>query len=253
MHYRVFVATINGLVAVDVPGGPWHLLARKLSARNVTSVAAHNGTLLAGTTAGIFRSDDLGESWTVASEGLTNDHVRWVTFHPKGGGLAFAGTEPAAIFVSSNGGQTWTIRSEVAELRKKYQWSLPYSPAAGAVRDFAFHGDRGYAAVEQGGLLRSDDRGKSWAVAPGSESRPNQQPNPGFLHPDVHSVIVHPSSPDTLFAATGGGLYRSLDGGEGWQELYDCYCRAVWVDPLNPDPYHIIFGPAKGVDREGGI
>jgi hypothetical protein len=253
MHYRIFLATINGVVSVDVPGGPWHKMGRALSAHKVTTIDAHEGNLLAGTADGIFRSEDLGETWEPASEGLTVGHVRWVHFHPEGGGLAFAGTEPAAIFVSEDGGRHWEGRPEVTDLRDEYEWSLPYSPAAGAVRGFAFHGDRGYAAVEQGGLLRSDDRGRSWAVAPGSEARPNRTPNPAYLHPDVHSVLVHPSSPDTLFAATGGGLYRSFDGGESWDELYDCYCRAVWVDPLKPDPENVILGPADGVDREGRI
>jgi len=33
--------------------------------------------------------------------------------------------------------------------------------------------------------------------------------------------------------------------------LYDCYCRAVWLDPA--DPAHLILGPADGVDRNGRI
>jgi photosystem II stability/assembly factor-like uncharacterized protein len=71
------------------------------------------------------------------------------------------------------------------------------------------------------------------------------------IHSDVHSVDVHPSSPDLVFAPTGGGLYKSEDGGETWSQLYDCYCRAVWPDPDDPD--HLVFGPADGVDSNGRI
>jgi hypothetical protein len=67
----------------------------------------------------------------------------------------------------------------------------------------------------------------------------------------VHSLEVHPSSPDFVYAPTGGGFYRSKDGGKTWTLLYDCYCRAVWVDPQNPE--HLILGPADGVDRNGRI
>jgi photosystem II stability/assembly factor-like uncharacterized protein len=62
---------------------------------------------------------------------------------------------------------------------------------------------------------------------------------------------VHGLSPDLAFAPTGGGLYRSKDGGKTWKALYRCYCRAVWVDPA--DPSHIIFGPADSVDKNGRI
>jgi hypothetical protein len=67
----------------------------------------------------------------------------------------------------------------------------------------------------------------------------------------VHSILVHPSSPDLVDAPTGGGFYRSQDGGKTWRCLYRCYCRAAWVDPANPA--HILLGPAGGVDADGRI
>jgi hypothetical protein len=69
--------------------------------------------------------------------------------------LEFAGIEPAAIFVSGDGGQSWQEQPG-GRLRKEHGWYLPYSPEAGCVWSSAFHGSRIYAAVEQGGLLRSD-------------------------------------------------------------------------------------------------
>jgi photosystem II stability/assembly factor-like uncharacterized protein len=64
-------------------------------------------------------------------------------------------------------------------------------------------------------------------------------------------VAAHPWSSDLVFAATGGGLYRSKDGGETWQQLYRCYCRAVWPDPAEAG--HLIFSPADSMDRNGRI
>jgi photosystem II stability/assembly factor-like uncharacterized protein len=72
-----------------------------------------------------------------------------------------------------------------------------------------------------------------------------------MIHPDVHSISVHPKSTQILTASTGGGLYRSVDGGKTWQNIYACYIRAAWVDP--DDPLHIIAGPADGVSRNGRI
>ena len=101
-------------------------------------------------------------------------------------------------------------------------------------------------------MLVSDDQASSWRLAEGSSGSPRMERLPEmFIHPDVHSIHVHPSSADLVFAPTGGGFYRSRDGGKTWHLLYDCYCRAVWVDP--EDANHMLLGPADGVDRSGRI
>jgi hypothetical protein len=140
----------------------------------------------------------------------------------------------------------------VAQLRDALGWWLPYSPEAGCVRGFAVQAARIYAAVEVGGVLRSEDGGQTWVKVSGSGDDPrDMQPPAPLIHPDVHSISVHPSSSDWVTAPTGGGLYRSEDGGATWRHLYACYCRAAWVDP--GDPAHIVFGPADGVSRNGRI
>jgi photosystem II stability/assembly factor-like uncharacterized protein len=67
----------------------------------------------------------------------------------------------------------------------------------------------------------------------------------------VHSVAVHESSREMVLAPTGGGFFRSDDGGVTWRSVYRCYCRAAWWDAA--DAAHIVFGPADGVDRGGRI
>jgi len=249
---RVFIATANGLISYEVVGHAWQELARTLGEYHVTCVSAQAGILLAGTVSGIFASYDAGESWCDVTDGMTIRHLRWIAHHNIYPDLVYAGTEPADIFVSTDGGRTWQERSQVTALRDWFGWYLPYSPEAGCVRGFAAHGARVYAAVEQGGVLRSNDEGRTWYLAPGSTGQPvfGAPPAP-YVQSDVHSIAVHPSSPDLVFAATGRGLYRSSDGGLVWEHLYECYCRAVWVDPANPA--HLVFGPAEGVDKNGRI
>lgn len=247
----VFVAADESLLTFEAVRNTWHEILRSRIGRRVTTVSTCQSAVIVGTTDGIFRSEDLGETWRMASAGLTTPHIRWLAYHSETPAFAFAGTEPATIFVSWDGAQTWRECPEVAEFRDKLGWYLPYSPEAGCVRGFAFHGSRAYAAVEQGGLLRSDDRGQTWRLVEGSTGNPHIRPPESFIHPDVHSVVVHPSSPDLVFAPTGGGFYRSTDGGKTWVRLYDCYCRAVWPDPT--DPNHLLLGPADSVDLNGRI
>jgi len=252
MNNLLVVATARGVHVYERSQDNWQQIAHGLDHLRVTSIVAREGVILAGTTDGVYRSDDFGNTWREASTGLTTRYVRWMAFHPDVSDLEFAGTEPAGIFVSHNGGESWRECAEVARLRDAHKWYLPYSNGAGCIRGFTFHGERVYAAAEVGGALRSDDRGETWALCEGSTGEPDlSSPPTPFVHPDVHSIAVHPSSPDLVFAATGGGLYRSRDGGTTWELMYDCYCRAVWLDPH--DANHLILGPADHVDANGRI
>jgi photosystem II stability/assembly factor-like uncharacterized protein len=252
MNDQLFLATEHGVVTLQRDGELWREAARSLTGQRVTSVIAREGVILAGTTHGVFRSDDRGQTWQAASTGLTTRHVRWLAYHPDISDCEFAGTEPASIFISRDGARTWRECSEVAQLRDRHAWFLPYSPNRGCVRGFAFHGSRAYAAVEVGGVLCSDDGGETWRLAGGSDGNPDLDgPPEPLIYPDVHSIAVHSSSPNLVFAPTGAGFYRSNDGGQTWTCLYDCYCRAAWIDPA--DPAHVLLGSAEGVSANGRI
>lgn len=249
---KLILATEEGVVICEHRDDSWQASLRGLTDQPITSVIARESTILAGTRNGILRSEDEGKTWQEASTGLAARHIRWMAYHPDHSDLVLAGTEPANIHISHDAGDSWRPCPEVVELRDRFEWSLPYSPEAGCVRGFAFHGSRLYAAVEVGGVLVSDDKGETWRLAEGSDGKPDLAgPPEPFVYPDVHSLEVHPSSQDLVYAPTGGGFYRSDNGGRTWRLLYDCYCRAVWVDPH--DSEHIILGPADGVDRNGRI
>ncbi len=251
MSLYLIVATDHGLVVCEADGAHWRPVHRGLERNPLTSVIAREGVILAGSRQGIFRSDDLGQNWVPASDGLSISHVRWLAYHPEISDFELAGTEPAAIFVSRDGSGHWRSCEEVEQMREQYGWRLPYSPEAGCVRGFAVQSSRAYAAVEDGCVLISDDGGEHWRLAEGSRGHLDHRPASGFIHSDVHSITVHPSSSDLVYAPTGGGFYVSQDGAKTWELLYSCYVRAVWIDP--DDAQHMILGPADGVDWNGRI
>ncbi len=248
----LLVATQHGLAIGQSRAGQRHEWRWALADRDVTGVIAREGVVLAGTTVGVFRSDDEGQTWRDASDGLHSPHVRWMANHPDVSDLEFVGTEPAGIFVSHDGAVTWRGCPEVEALRDHHRWYLPYSPEAGCVRAFAFHGRRGYAAVEVGGVLRSDDGGKTWQLARGSTGEATfDLPPASFVFADVHWVETHAESPELVYAATAEGLYRSRDGGDTWTVSHaGSYCRAVWIDPR--DPENIVLSPADSVSDKNG-
>ncbi len=248
MKAKFVIASDHGIQLLQKDDQNWSLAQSSLEDHRFTAVACREGAILAGAKDGLFLSPDQGQTWQQVRDGLTHPHIRALHFHPDQPKLTYAGTEPAAIFISDDGGLRWQECPHVAELRDKYDWSLPYSPNAGCVRGFAFKEQRGYAAVEQGGLLRSDDYGTSWQLVRPPRGEEDDQP---WIHIDVHSVLIHPSSFDHLFAPTGGGFYKTLDGGQRWEQLHHDYCRAVWVEAERED--RIILGPADGPDRKGRI
>ena len=249
---ELIIATQQGVIIAGKQNNDWQIVREDLIGQHVTSVIAREGVILAGTTDGIFCSEDMGVSWYELSNRLSERHVRWMAFHPDVSDFEFAGTEPAGLFVSRDGGANWVERTEISELRDQFGWWLPYSSGAGCVRDLTYAGNRVYAAVEVGGVLRSDDGGETWAMAEGSSGQPKfVQPNHNHVHADVHSIVVHPTSADLVFACTGGGFYKSDDGGVNWQALYsNCYVRAVWVDPT--DPQRMVLGPSDSSSGRNG-
>ncbi len=174
MDTFLFIGTSTGIRTCKRERKAWSLQHRAAIMKEVTSLSASQGAVLAGTRDGILRTDNLGKKWVDSSQGLGIQYVRWLASHPQEAGLVYAGSEPAGIYISRDSGESWIECPDVFELRERGGWSLPYSPAAGCVHGFAFHGQRVYASAEVGGVLRSTDGGMHWIMANGNSSGASQ-------------------------------------------------------------------------------
>ncbi len=257
--FEVFIGSADGVYRLN-QGEPEHL---GLSGERTWAIHAwrENGsvTILAGTYGnGVYRSADGGGTWSQANDGLTATALRTIQPDPTRERAILCGTEPARGFRSTDGGQTWQELAEIAALPSVEAWYLPYSPRAGAIRNFyspPADASRLLGSIEVGGLLDSKDGGTTWTLL-------DIQPDD-----DIHHITGHPEDPDLLFAALGwaslekdrrredhpslGGVSRSRDGGKTWEKLFDDYTRAVIVPPTRPDL--LLAGPATRVGREGRI
>jgi photosystem II stability/assembly factor-like uncharacterized protein len=262
MSFATVVGTQDGVVLVE-GGAARHLGLRghRVSAVHALRDGGGDGVLLAGTYGeGLYRSGDLGGTWTAVGEpeGLWAPAARTIGPDPLQPGALVCGTEPGRLFRSADEGRTWSELAGFSAVPGVSEWYLPYSPRAGAVRNvWAPPGRAGHllASVEVGGLLRSADGGDTWSVAP---IGPND---------DIHQVTGHPEDGDRLWASLGwaalrsrqrgddapalGGVGRSTDGGRTWDVLHTNYTRSTIVVPSQPDV--VLSGPARAVGEGGRI
>jgi photosystem II stability/assembly factor-like uncharacterized protein len=187
----------------------------------------------------IQRSNDGGKSWEsvgnkFAYDGPTGTH-QWYdgTPHPwefarvwhlepsaKDPDTVYAGVEDAALFRTSDGGQTW---QELPALRTHSSGSS-WQPGAGGMCLHTIlldpaQPERIFVAISAAGAFRSEDGGKSWRpINRGlkSEGIPNPTAEVGHC---VHRIAMHCSRPSVLFMQKHWDVMRSDDAGETWREV----------------------------------
>ncbi len=252
MANQIYVGTEQGIFRLTRAGDDWSLQASGLGDKEIEAVAAHPDGLHAvvGTHgAGLFSTANAGESWEVIPGWEGSPYIRSISYHPHDPQIVRVGTEPARVWCSRDGGVTWAEEHGFTALPGCAEWFLPYSPRAGAVRKIVMLDGADpavWAAIEVGGLAESRNDGETWGIT--EKVGQWEYPADG-LHPDVHSIDLHPGQPDTVMAATGGGVFRSTDRGRSWQHLIDDYTRGVCIKA--DDPATVVVGPSRRVGRLG--
>lgn len=221
----------------------------------------------------IHRSDDGGETWEPVGnkfeyEGVPGTH-QWYdgTPHPwefkrvwhlepslTDPDTVFAGAEDAALFRSTDGGQSW---QEISDLRQHGTGAF-WQPGAGGLCLHTIildpiNPDRIFIAISAAGSFRTDDGGKTWKpINRGlrSEYIPDQTAEVGHC---VHRMAMHPSRPAVLFMQKHWDVMRSDDAGDSWYEIsgnlpsdfgfvVDVHAHepeTVYVLPIKSDSEHV--------------
>lgn len=236
---RLAVATIRGVSILerDRIGAPWRPVMRTLDASHVSALARipGSGELVAGAhTGGLFVSTDNGAGWERRTTGLSIEHVFGLGVDTSGGRVAvYAGTEPVSLFRSDDLGGTWIELPALSQMPGRDKWTFPPPPHLAHTKSLSFDSRRPgtiFACVEQGGLFKSTDAGKSWHELE-SFSRADDR-----WYRDIHRIVVMPSDDDELIMSTGVGLYRSIDGGVHWERLTGLDFRIGYPDHLLVSP-----------------
>ena len=82
------------------------------------------------------------------------------------------------------------------------------------------------------GIFRTNDGGQHWEQLSATVS------NTDFRY--VNRIVVHPDNPDTVLAATNEGVYKSVDGGASWDEVFNNGYRVQQII-ANPQNFHSLF------------
>jgi photosystem II stability/assembly factor-like uncharacterized protein len=213
---QVLVGTVQGVVRMEASasGSGWHVADRTLTDKHIHAllVEPESGTIFAGVNHGsIFASVDGGQTWERRDEGLTeHDVYSLACTRLVGGPRLLAGTEPAHLFSSDDLGRHWT---ELPALRagETSHWRFPAPPYIAHTKHIAVHPDDPqtlFVGIEQGGLLKSTDAGRTFQVIPGMDE-------------DVHRTVINPHNPNAMYVTTGIGMYVTLDGGKTWEQWTD--------------------------------
>jgi photosystem II stability/assembly factor-like uncharacterized protein len=132
----------------------------------------------------------------------------------------YAGVEDAALFRSTDGGQSW---QELPGLRsaKGNLWQ----PGAGGMCLHTILLDpndpqRMFIAISAAGAFRTNDAGKTWRPINRGLKSQYELPDPDAeVGHCVHRIEMHPSRPNVLFMQKHWDVMRSDDAGESWHEI----------------------------------
>lgn len=152
--------------------------------------------------------------------------------------VLYAGIQPAALFKSTDRGETWSLIESVYDHPHRGQWN----PGGGGlclhtiVLDPRDH-NRMYIGISAAGVYRTDDGGKTW-VPRNKNVRADYQPD---IYPEfgqcVHKFAMHPSQPDVLFQQNHCGIYRSDNCGDDWIDIGEDRLPSRFGFPLAVHPH----------------
>jgi molybdopterin converting factor small subunit/photosystem II stability/assembly factor-like uncharacterized protein len=258
---EVLVGTRKGLFVLrGERGGPMSVTHRTFEGVEVEYAMRdpRTGTYFASVTHGqhgphVFFADDPAGEWEQAKGPAFPDDAgatvtrTWVIHPGEEDGVLFAGVAPAALFRSDDDGRTWSLNRGLWDDPTRPKWQ----PGAGglclhSIATWPGDPSRLAIAISAAGVWLSDDGGDSWrrgvkGIAP---SYIPEEARETALDLCVHNLHRSPGQPETMYLQFHGGVYRSDDAGETWNDiasgLPSDFGFPMVVDPRDPDRAFVI-------------
>lgn len=207
------VGTTRGLVWLERDGAqaPWRRTRTALADLHISAALREprSGTLFVGAYHGsLHASPDGGRTWERRDHGLTQQDVYSMALASHGERTRlYVGSEPAHLFVSEDLGHSWQELPAARGVPGISRWTFPAPPHVAHVKHINFDPRDPsvvYVSIEQGGLLKSTDAGRTFREVAGMDD-------------DVHRTVIHPLDGTRIFITGGDGVYVTQDGGAAWE------------------------------------
>ncbi len=260
---EILVGTKKGLFVLRGPrGSQMKEVARHFEGQIVEFAVRdpRTGTYLASVTHGqygprVFVTDDPTGEWTQTDGPAFPEQADaaveriWSIQPGVEDGVVWAGVAPAALFKSEDGGLSWKLNEALWNEPSRPKWS----PGAGglclhSICTWPDDPSRLALGISAAGVWLSEDGGESWR-------RGNQGIVARYLPDDardeaadlcVHNMHRAPLEPTTLYMQFHGGVYRSDDAGDSWEDiasgggLPSDFGFPMVVDPADPNRAFVI-------------
>jgi photosystem II stability/assembly factor-like uncharacterized protein len=240
-NFTICVGTVGAGVWFSPDGGdhwrrskmdlPFHAEPGEVQIRSL-SVSPHNPHhLLAGSEAGLYRSEDNGATWKLIDSPMDGMQIWSTAWHPKNPKIILAGTKPPAVYRSKDSGASWEKLS-IPIIEK----CLAGAPKVTNILFDPRDEKTVFVGVEIDGVYRSRDGGDTWTHLPAL--------GPKELNGDIHGLAFSMGPEPKLLATTPDGIWSSVDEGQTWSlhgfpRFSDrdaiSYCRGVALKPGDPD------------------
>jgi hypothetical protein len=169
----------------------------------------------------------------------------------------WCGVEPASLFHSMDGGNSWELVSSISNHEHSRQWQ----PGNGGLclHTIVLDGSRMHLGISTGGHYLSEDAGRTFVSANkgvGAGFAPDPYPEFGQC---VHKIVAHPKAPGRLYMQNHGGwaewhgpggprpdigVLRSDDFGKSWYSiakgLPSDFGFPIVTHPDNPDVVYVM-------------
>ena len=192
---------------------------------------------------GLYRMEEGSGHWELLTNGLPEaPAIRALAVHPEKPEIMYAGTQ-AGPYRTTDQGDHWE-KVDVPDHGLPV-WSMLYSPRDPNVM---------YAGYEASEIYRSEDGGENWRQMPVSVRFPDVTVGPGS-NPAKRILMMSASKSDSdeLYGAIEvGGLIRTRDGGERWENLsHGLYTNDDLVDMHGVMTSSLFPGTVFSISRAG--
>ena len=262
-----------GLLKSTDRGGTWKKsidwsLSQQRGVQVIRIHPTDSNVVFAGTSEGVFRSRDAGATWeqvhpVVMTVDMAINPIQPDTIYVSSGNL---GTPDTGIYRSTAGGAPGSFQKLAGGLPASWRGKALLSMSQATPSTI-------YADVanESGtvGIFRTTDGGNSWTMVNATNIASYQgwfshfvRVHPrdsmrvlaagvamhgstdggatfatrGGMHPDHHCFADDPQNPEVVWVGNDGGVYRSTDGGNSFQDMSNGYATAQFYNGFSSSP-----------------